>query len=91
MFHIWLSIFFRKNQNTVAIGNSTSAQGDSSTALGYNAIVNQIVSSSIANTMGLSVLTFSNIFGLVITVYLLLGIGIGVLGSSISMKKYLEV
>ena len=59
--------------------------------LGYNAVVNQIVSSSIANTMGLSVLTFSSIFGLVIAVYLSLGIGIGAIGSIISMRKYLEV
>ena len=59
--------------------------------LGYNAVVNQIVSSSIANTMGLSVLTFSSIFGLVIGVYLSLGIGIGAIGSIISMRKYLEV
>ena len=59
--------------------------------LGYNAVVNQIVSSQIANTMGLSVLTFSSIFGLVIAVYLSLGIGIGAIGSIISMRRYLEV
>ena len=59
--------------------------------LGYNAIVNHIVSSSIASTMGLSVLSFSSIFGLVIGVYLCLGIGIGAIGSIISMRKYLEV
>ena len=59
--------------------------------LAYNAIVNKIVSSSIANTMGLSVLSFTNILGQVVTVYLLLGIGIGAVGSIISMRKYLEV
>ena len=59
--------------------------------IGYNFIVNQIAASSIANTMGLSLLTFSSIFGLVITVYLLLGIGIGAIGSIISMRKYLKV
>ena len=59
--------------------------------LAYNAVVNQIVSSQIANTMGLSVLTFSSIFGLVITVYLALGIGIGAVGSMISMRRYLDV
>ena len=57
----------------------------------YNALVNQVVSSSIANTMGLSVLSFSSIFGLVIAVYLSLGVGIGSIGSIISMKKYLRV
>ena len=30
-------------------------------------------------------------FNLILTVYLGLGVGIGVVGSSISMKKYLEV
>ena len=59
--------------------------------LTYNAIVDRIVTSAIASTMGLSVLTFSSIFGMVITVYLGLGIGIGTLGSIISMRKYLEV
>ena len=59
--------------------------------LAYNGIVNRIVSSSIANTMGLSVLPFSNILGQVVGVYLILGIGIGAIGSIISMRKYLEV
>ena len=59
--------------------------------LTYNALVNQVVSSAIANTMGLSVLTFSRIFGMVIAVYLCLGTGIGTIGSIISMRKYLEV
>ena len=34
---------------------------------------------------------FSDMFNLILTVYLGLGVGIGVVGSSISMKKYLEV
>lgn len=59
--------------------------------LGYNFIVDRIVSSTIASTMGLSILTFQSIFGLVIAVYLSLGIGIGAVGSIISMRKYLEV
>ena len=36
-------------------------------------------------------LEFATMFDLILIVYLALGIGIGVIGSSISMKKYLEV
>ena len=38
-----------------------------------------------------TLLNFSDMFNLILLVYLGLGIGIGVLGSSISMRKYLEV
>lgn len=40
---------------------------------------------------GLTVLELSSIINLIIIVYLALGIGIGVLGSIISMRKYLKV
>lgn len=57
----------------------------------YNFIIEKITSSDVVNTIGLNLLTFSDVFGLVITVYLMLGIGIGTIGSIISMRKYLEV
>ena len=41
--------------------------------------------------MGLTLLNFSELINLVVIVYLILGIGIGVLGSTISMRKYLKV
>ena len=41
--------------------------------------------------MGFGLLSFSDMFYLVLTVYLILGVGIGVLGSVISMRKYLKV
>ena len=41
--------------------------------------------------MGFGLLSFSEMFYLVLTVYLVLGVGIGVLGSVISMRKYLKV
>ncbi len=59
--------------------------------LGYNALVGQIVTSIITTMSGIKLLTFSEVFPLVITVYLVLGMGVGALGSIISMKKYLEV
>lgn len=57
----------------------------------YNLVIEKMAASSIVNTISLSLLSFKDIFGLVIAVYLLLGIGIGTVGSIISMRKYLEV
>ena len=57
----------------------------------YNLFVNKIMESSVTNMISLTLLPFSEIFELVIAVYLGLGIGIGALGSVISMRKYLEV
>ena len=59
--------------------------------VGYNIVIQKIVTSSITNTISLSLLSFTNVFTLVIAVYLILGIGIGTIGSIISMRKYLEV
>lgn len=41
--------------------------------------------------LGLTLLDFSEMFNLIFIVYLILGVGIGVLGSSFSMRKYLQV
>ena len=41
--------------------------------------------------LGLALLEFSDMFNLILIVYLILGIGIGVLGSTFSMRKYLKV
>ena len=57
----------------------------------YNVIATRLVASPTFQTIGVSILTFNNLFTQIITVYLALGIGIGILGSSISMRKYLEV
>ncbi len=57
----------------------------------YNLVIGKMATSAIANTISLSLLSFADIFGLVIAVYLILGIGIGTIGSIISMRKYLEV
>ena len=43
------------------------------------------------NKIGLTLLNFSDMVNLVILVYMVLGIGIGAIGSSISMRKYLKV
>lgn len=59
--------------------------------LGYNLVANQMSNSMLLNKMEMSLLTFSDMIYLLITVYIILGIGIGALGSTISMKKYLQV
>lgn len=57
----------------------------------YNLVVNKVMESTVTNMINITLLPFSEIFTLVIAVYLGLGIGIGSIGSIISMRKYLEV
>ena len=42
-------------------------------------------------TSGLSLLPFNSMITMIFIVYMILGVGIGVVGSVISMRKYLEV
>ena len=57
----------------------------------YNLLTSQMMNSVTLQSMGLELVRFSDMFNLLVTVYLALGIGIGILGSTRSMKKYLEV
>lgn len=57
----------------------------------YSLLANAITGSSLINKMGMSLLGFSEMLSLLIIVYLALGIGIGTIGSSLSMRKYLKV
>ena len=57
----------------------------------YNSVAEKIITSLAGVRVSLNLLTFSDMFNLLIIVYLVLGIGIGTIGSAISMKKYLEV
>ncbi len=56
----------------------------------YNFVINKI-EQALINMINIPLLTLQDVFGTLIIVYLALGIGIGALGSAISMKKYLEV
>lgn len=58
---------------------------------GYNFIADQIVNSQFMKITNMSLVGFADMFNLIIIIYLLLGIGIGVIGSTISMRKYLKV
>ena len=57
----------------------------------YTSIANSLVNEKIVQTMNMTLVTFSEMFSSIIVVYMALGIGIGVLGSVISMRKYLKV
>lgn len=57
----------------------------------YKLIAAKLLESSVVQNLGITLLSFNDMFNMLIIVYLILGIGIGILGSSMSMKKYLEV
>ena len=46
---------------------------------------------SFLSTIGLSLIEFSEVFNIILIIYFILGIGIGVVGSTSSMRKYLKV
>lgn len=57
----------------------------------YSLAVGSVGFVSFLSSIGLTLLDFSSMLNLIIIVYLVLGIGVGVLGSTISMRKYLKV
>ena len=57
----------------------------------YTTIVNKTAGTMFLEMANWQLVQFGDMFKLILTVYLGLGVGIGVVGSSISMKKYLEV
>ena len=59
--------------------------------LAYNSAINGILSSSVIQIINMTLYGFSDIFLKLLIVYLVLGTGIGILGSAISMRKYLKV
>lgn len=58
---------------------------------GYKLIATKLLESSVIQNLGITLVSFADMFNMLVIVYLALGIGIGVLGSAISMRKYLEV
>jgi len=57
----------------------------------YNWIATQLMASVLIQKLGIILVNFADMFNLLVGVYAVLGIGMGVIGSMISMKKYLEV
>lgn len=58
---------------------------------GYNVLAEKLMTSALIEKLGIVLVNFNDMLSIIIVVYLILGVGIGVIGSSISMKKYLEV
>ena len=58
---------------------------------GYKVIATNLLNSQVIQNLGITLVSFGDMFNMLILVYLILGMGIGVLGSVISMRKYLEV
>lgn len=59
--------------------------------LAYTAIANNMADTTFLEIANWKLVEFRDMFKLILTVYLGLGVGIGAVGSSISMRKYLEV
>lgn len=57
----------------------------------YDGVVTQIESSQVLQAMNVTLLQYAEILKSIIIVYLVLGVGIGMTGSGLSMRKYLEV
>jgi len=57
----------------------------------YNIVAEKMSQTQFMQNIGMNLLGFNDMFTLIVIVYLVLGIGIGVIGSSISMRKYLKV
>ena len=59
--------------------------------VGYHFAAQQLVNSQMMKLINMSLVSFSDMLSSIILVYMLLGIGIGAIGSVISMRKYLKV
>ena len=59
--------------------------------LSYTYIAGKLSGTTFLELANWQLLDFSNMFKLILVVYLSLGVGIGAIGSGISMKKYLDV
>lgn len=57
----------------------------------YNILAGQAVNSQFMIKIGMSLVSFKDMISSIIFVYMLLGIGIGAVGSVLSMRKYLKV
>lgn len=57
----------------------------------YKIVATKLLESTVIQNLGITLVSFGDMFNMIIIVYMILGIGIGVLGSSLSMRKYLEV
>ena len=57
----------------------------------YDSVIVKLSSTDVLKKMHIVLKSFNEFSNIIVIIFLVLGIGIGILGSSISMKKYLEV
>lgn len=57
----------------------------------YNWCANKMRLSETIQNINVDILSFNELFTQIIIVYVILGVGIGIIGSTISMRKYLDV
>lgn len=57
----------------------------------YNWCAIKMAQSETIQVIGINMLQFKDLFSSILVVYIILGVGIGIIGSRISMKKYLNV
>ena len=57
----------------------------------YNIITTKMAASDFVRVMGMNLVGLNEMLVSIIAVYLILGIGIGTVGSVVSMRKYLKV
>lgn len=75
----------------IIIGIFASAISILIVGLAYNALADSLVNSQFMQLINMSLLKFSDMFNYILITYMTLGIGIGAIGSIISMRKYLKV
>ena len=57
----------------------------------YNWCTIKMAQSETIQTIGINMLQFKDLFSSILIVYIILGVGIGIIGSRVSMRKYLDV
>ena len=57
----------------------------------YNWCTIKLAQSDTIQKIGVAMLQFKDLFSSILIVYIILGVGIGIIGSRVSMKKYLDV
>lgn len=75
----------------IIIGLSAAVLTILMVGLAYDFVIQKIAQSDVLQRMNIGLLSFGQLSQVIAIVFLVLGIGIGIIGSTISMKRYLEV
>ena len=75
----------------ILIGIMSAAISIILVAVIYKIVAAKLLATALVKGLGMTLVSFTDMFTMIILVYLALGMGIGILGSALSMRKYLEV